>query len=148
AVLTGLGGAWLARGYLVAEGAAPAPAPPAAGFLLQGSAETYPTLAAALAGAADGDTVLVRGDGPYATGPLRVTGKALTLRAAPGAHPVLHLDAPAQPWQALLTTDRPLALEGIELRRAQGGEPGHLLYATGASLRMDRCRVTAPHHSA
>jgi hypothetical protein len=91
---------------------------------------------------------VIQADGPLVTGPLSVRGKALTLRAAPECRPVLHLDGPLAAWQALLTTDRPLELDGIELRRGPGGEPAHLLCARGSSLRLVRCRVTAPHHKA
>jgi hypothetical protein len=147
AVLTGLGGAWLLRGCLVAEERAVA-TPPAPGFILQGGGISYPTLAAALAAAADGDTIVIQGDGPFATAPLTVTGKALTLRAAPDSHPVLQLDGTPAAWQALLATDRPLSMEGIELRHATSSAPTHLLYAAGASLRLVRCRVTASRQSA
>jgi serine/threonine protein kinase len=147
AVAAGLGGALLLRGCLTAEHT-PGPPPLRPGFVVESSATTHATLAAALAEAVDGDTVVLSGDGPFATAPLSITGKALTLRAAAGSHPVLHLDAPAGAWKSLLATDRPLELEGIELRRAPGGEPTHLVCATGASLRLVRCRVTAPQHAA
>jgi serine/threonine-protein kinase len=147
AVLTGLGGAWLLRGCLVAEQKAAATST-APGFILQSGGIVYPTLAAAVAAAADGDTIVIQGDGPFATAPLTVTGKALTLRAAPDSHPVLQLGGTPAAWRALLATDRPLSLEGIELRPATDSVPTHLLYATGASLRLVRCRVTAPRQSA
>jgi serine/threonine-protein kinase len=147
AVLSGVGVAWVVRGFLVADEvkAAPASRP---GFVVGDDPTRHETLAAALAAAADGDTVTLHGDGPFVTEPVAVTGKALTLRAAPGSHPVLTFAAPPTAWQALLTSDRPLALEGVELRRGPGGGPGHLLYVTGASLRLTGCRVTAEGHSA
>ncbi len=147
ALLSGLGGAWLVRSYLPArepEATAPPPLP----FLVASDGVSHPTLAAAVAAARDGDTITIRGDGPFASAPLSVTGKALTLQAAPGSRPVLHPDGPPAAWQALLTSDRPLALKGIELRAAPGGAPAHLLYVSGESLRLQACRVTAPHHSA
>jgi hypothetical protein len=108
----------------------------------------HETLAAALAAAADGDTITIHGDGPFITDPVILPAKALTIRAAPGSHPVLTFATPPAEWKALLTSDRPLALEGIELRRGPGGAPAHLLYATGGSLRLTGCRVTAEGHSA
>ena len=147
AVLTGVGGAWVLRGCLVAEEVnTPAPLPP--GFVVGDDATRHATLAAAVAAAADGDTITIQGDGPFATAAVSLTGKALTLRAAPGSHPVLIFAAPPAAWQSLLTSDRPLALEGIELRLAPGVGPAHLLYASGASLRLAGCRVTAAGHSA
>lgn len=154
AVITGLGAAWLARGRLDAQEAGGAAAPPdspspAQPFVVERTGTAHPTLAAAVAGADDGDTLTIHGDGPFATDSVSVSGKALTLRAAPGSCPCLHFAGPPAAWQALLSSDRPLALEGIDLRDdAPGGGPAHLVCATGASLRLVGCRVTAPRRSA
>ena len=145
--MTGVGGAWLLRGCLVADEVNPAP-PASPGFVVGDGPTRHATLAAAVAAAADGDTVTIHGDGPFATEPLSLTGKALTLRAASGSHPILQFAAPPAAWQSLLATDRPLTLEGIELRHGPGSEPAHLVYASGASLRLLGCRVTAEGHSA
>ncbi|HKI33258.1 MAG TPA: protein kinase [Gemmataceae bacterium] len=148
AILAGLGGAWLVRGSLIPRQATTATAPPAPGFVVEGRGTTHATLATAVAEAADGDVITIHGDGPFATEPLSLTGKALTLRAAPGSRPSLHFDGRPAAWQALLSSDRPLALEGIELRQTPGREPAHLVYAAGAALRLTGCRVTGDHHAA
>src|SRR5262249_10514327 len=82
------------------------------------------------------------------------TGKALTLRAAPGVRPRLqydppHADASAAP---LLCTDRALHLEGIDLEwtseRGCADGCAHLIYVEGASLRLTGCVLRAPRGSA
>jgi hypothetical protein len=116
---------------------------------------TFSDLAAAIAAAADGAVVTVDGDGPFVLEPLVLRGKALTLRAAPGAHPclVLAAGAPDQAARPLFTTDRPLALEGLELRcpaDEPGARPGpaHLVCCEQAPLRLVNCRLFAPKGSA
>lgn len=147
AMLIGVAGAWVLRGCRVAEEVnTPVPLPP--GFMVGDDATRHATLAEAVAAAADGDTITIQGDGPFATAAVSLAGKALTLRAAPGSHPVLVFAARPAAWQSLLTSDRPLALEGVELRLAPEVGPAHLLYTTGASLRLAACRVTAASHSA
>jgi serine/threonine-protein kinase len=147
AILSGLGGAWLVRSSRISVAGGTAPTP-MIGFGVESTGTVHPTLAAAIAAAGDGDVITVHGDGPFASVPLSLTGKALTLRAAPGWHPCLKCDGPLAAWQALLSSDRPLALEGIELRQASGHEPAHLIYAEGASLRLVRCQITADHTAA
>jgi serine/threonine-protein kinase len=147
AVLIGIGGAWVLRGCLVAEEADPTPVL-LPGFVVGDDSTRHATLAAAIRAAADGATVTIYGDGPFISDPVSVSGKTLTLRAAPGSHPALTFATHPAAWQALLTTDRPLTLEGIELRWGPGGGPAHLLYATGESLRLSGCRVIAEGHSA
>jgi serine/threonine-protein kinase len=147
ALVGGLAGAWWVRGYLLAQEPAPAAPPPP--FLVASSSVGHATLEAAVAAAAaDGDTITISGDGPFTIAPLSVTGKALTLRAAPGARPSLRRRGPSVAWQSLLASDRPLALEGIELRQDTAGAPSHLVYVSGGSLRLSNCRVAAPHQSA
>jgi hypothetical protein len=101
-----------------------------------------------------GDTITVVGDGPFLTEPVHCQGKALTLRAAPGSRPCLRLlRRPGSPsWQPLLTTDRPLIVEGIDFCReadaGTSGEPAHLIYCEGASLHLNGCRLVARQGSA
>jgi hypothetical protein len=147
AVLTGIGMAWLVRGMQAIDPVAPTPPDPF-GFVVGDGPTSHATLAAAIAAAADCDTVSVYGDGPFVAGPVSVKGKALTIRAAPGSHPVLTFAAPPAAWQALLMSDSPLSLDGIELRRGQGGGPAQLVYATGDSLRLTNCHLNAEGHSA
>jgi hypothetical protein len=129
-------------------------APPVNPFVNAASGTAFSFLAEAVAAARDGDTLVLHGDGPYLVPPLRWTGKALTLRAAAGAHPRLqydppHADAAAAP---LLFTDRALHLEGIDLEwtseRSGADGPAHLVYVEGGSLRLTGCVLRAPRGSA
>ena len=105
-------------------------------------------MAEAVAAADDGAVVTVHGPGPYPTPPLTWRGRSLTLRAAPGERPCLEMTAAAaDPWQALLTTDRDLTLEGLELRlqpAVGGGSTGRLICCERAALRLTDCRLSAP----
>jgi serine/threonine-protein kinase len=148
AVSLGLAGAWWVRARLSDRGVPAAPAPAGPPFIVAGSQTAHTTLAAAVAAAGDGDTVTIRGEGPFLIEPIIVTGKALTLRAAPGSRPSLYFARPAAAWQALVSSDRPLALEGLDLHEAPGDEPAHLVCVTGGSLRLIGCKLTAPRRAA
>jgi hypothetical protein len=136
-------------------GAAEAPPPVGAPFAVEGVPARFATLAQAVAWAGDGGTVTLHGNGPFRSGPVRLRGKALTLRAAPGWRPCIRQPPPEADayWQPLLTTDRPLTLEGICLQRL--AQPGagpvgvaHLVYCENAALRMRDCDLRAAHGSA
>ena len=149
AFLAGLAGAWLLRNRpMTEEGGTTAPSPAGPPFILARSGAGFDTFAAVIEAAKDGDTITIHGNGPFAIRPVVLRGKSLAVRAAAGSSPILEWDGPPVAWQALLTTDRTLDLEGIELRRTSGSEPAQLLCATGAAVRMTNCRVTAPHQSA
>ena len=117
-------------------------------FVLEREGKQFDSLASAVAAACDGDTVLVRGAGPYATGPLEVRGKGLTLRAAPGPRPCLELQTTAGShfWQPLLDSDAALTLEGLLLRRAGGEASGTtpLVVGSGPLLCLRDCRIAVP----
>ena len=148
AVGLGLGGAWWVRSHLAVGDVGTAALPSGPSFVVASTGTAHATLAAALAAAGDGDTVILHGNGLFPTEPLAVKGKALTLRAAPGSRPDLHFAKPPAAWQALLSSDRPLTLEGIDLHAAPGGEQAHLLRVVGGSLRLSDCGLTAPRRSA
>jgi hypothetical protein len=57
---------------------------------------------------------------------------------------VLAADAGSAPWRALLTADRDLTLDGLELRRGSGGAAGRLVCVEGADLRAVGCLLAAP----
>ena len=104
-------------------------------------------MAEAVAAADDGAVVTIHGAGPYPTPPLTRRGGSLTLRAAPDCRPCLEIKAAASdPWQTLLTTDRDLTLQGLDLRslpnRSAGG--GRLIYCERANLSLIDCRLSAP----
>jgi serine/threonine-protein kinase len=112
----------------------------------------FSKLATALEAAQDGDAVTIQSNTPIAAEPVAVHEKALTLQAAPGCRPSLRLmPSPGRrPWQALLTSDRPLTLIGLDLAcpPAEGSkaprEPMHLIYSQQAALQLVDCRLSAP----
>jgi hypothetical protein len=126
-----------------------------AGFEVDGIPERFASLPAAIAAAPDGATVTIHGDGPFYLKPLRISGRALTLRAGDGYRPRFQWapDANGQPWQALLSADRPLRLEGIELVREFAAHDSalattHLVYVENASLDLVNCTIRTPRGSA
>ncbi len=113
-------------------------------FVVEGRPGGFATLAEAVAAADDGAVVTVHGPGPFPTPPLFWRGRSLTVRAASGERPCLETAAAADPWQALLTTDRDLTLEGLELRSLPGGAAGRLICSERGALRLTDCRLSAP----
>src|SRR5439155_5888225 len=93
------------------EAPAPAGKEPFA-VLSEGKAERrFATLPEALAAAAGGDAIEVRGDGPFALPPLDLGDKGLTLRAGKGCRPVLALAREGiEADRPLLTTRAALVL--------------------------------------
>jgi serine/threonine protein kinase len=125
-------------------------------FVVEGITEDFHCLAAAVAAAPTNGTVMIHGNGSIATRPIDLRGKALTLRAAKGCRPRLCLVRAAgdAPWQPLLTADRPLALEGLELSHSPSAVNStestvtHLVCCEGSSLSMTQCRLHAPSGTA
>ncbi len=113
-------------------------------FIVEGQSTGFATLAEAVAAADDCAVVTVHGAGVYPTPPLTWRGRSLTLRAAGGNRPCLEMIAgAADPWQALLATDRDLTLEGLDLRSPAGAD-GRLICCEQAALRLTDCRLYAP----
>jgi hypothetical protein len=98
----------------------------------------------ALTAAADGATVTLYGSRPFRTAPLRLGGKALTLRGAPGVRPCLE-SVPGPSWDALLESDRNLTLDGIDLCAPQPADGRPLVCVEGAVLRLRGCRLSSAH---
>jgi hypothetical protein len=125
-----------------------AESPPARPFGLPGNggrAEVaFATLAEAVAAARDGDAVEIRRNGSVVVDPIRVP-VALAVRAAEGYRPVLRLSPEGVAGNgAILDTESPLVLEGLELQLPGGpprapGAPA-LVRARGASLHVAHCR--------
>ena len=129
------------------------PASPAFPFVVLSSGDRpeqkFATLAEAVAAASSGDTIEVRGNGPMIREPIFVTGKALTIRAAPGSRPVVEFSAASLGEgfanYVRLQTDAPLVLEGLEIRRvgATGEKVKRAEWAVvcrNAPVRMANCR--------
>jgi WD40 repeat protein len=111
--------------------------------------QRFATLAGAVAAAAGGETIEVRGDGPFLSQPVYIRGAGLTIRAAKPFRPVIRLSPEGVAAKApLLDCDAPLVLEGLDLQRA--GQPGEghyatLLHSRQAPLRAANCRFLLNH---
>jgi hypothetical protein len=117
-----------------------------------GRDDRWPTIAGAIAAAADGDVIEVVGDGPHLSGKIAVVGKRLTLKAAAGCNPVVQPDEAAPTaggeW---LASNRDLTVEGLTINWTVSGaadaanSPGDAAIAVSesAALTMRHCRVFA-----
>jgi eukaryotic-like serine/threonine-protein kinase len=102
---------------------------------------SFATLKDAVDKAQAGDTIEIRGNGPFRTAPIFLD-KALNLRAGAGYRPVLVHTTDG----SLLYTTAPLVLEGLEFHsfgHKHKGNASHwaLLHANGTSLRIAHCRI-------
>jgi hypothetical protein len=102
------------------------------------------TLAEAVLKSSEGDTIEVRGNGPFVSQPVKIAATPLSIRAGQGFRPVIRLDLKqAQAgFDALLETSGTLRVEGVELQ-AIGPPPPEakpylsiLLHALGADARL------------
>jgi serine/threonine protein kinase len=125
-----------------------AESPPTKTFVLTGNggrAEVaFATLAEAVAAAPTGAAVEIRRNGPIVVHPIRVP-VALAVRAAEGYRPVLQLSPEgAASKGAILETNSPLILEGLELQDARGpsgtSRTPALVRVHRASLHVAHCR--------
>src|SRR5262249_21716880 len=120
-------------------------------FVVQGgkgvAEREFDTLAEAVVGTSDGDTIEIRGNGPFECGFLKIGNVRLTIRAGPGFRPVLRWVAPApgQKVLHLIQAEWPLVLEGLEIDNSRpNGVPlpgnfleiGHSLHATNCAFRL------------
>jgi Protein kinase domain len=116
--------------------------------LTAGKEQKFETLADAVQGAGDGDTIEVRGNGPFLSMPINCGRTSLTIRAADGFRPVIKLNPKAVPRKdPLLATNAALVLEGLELHRAQpdgtGRDGANVVDVYEATLRAANCRFRA-----
>jgi len=98
----------------------------------------FNTLAEAVVGASDGDTIEVRGNGPFVIEPIEIS-HALTIRAGAGFRPVItdKTQIP-MPDRGLLVAHGPLRLEGLELRRSSRAS---CILTAGGPLCVANCRL-------
>jgi hypothetical protein len=123
-----------------------APSPVAVPFVIlarDGKADQmFPTLKDAVERAQSGDTIEIRSDGPFLTGPIALREKKMTIRAGEGYRPVISLDAAfLEANEALITSDSVLVLEGLDLRSDSKAPGGHLIHVQGLSLVVQNCRL-------
>jgi serine/threonine protein kinase len=116
---------------------------------IAGRAERWAKLADAVAAAADGDTIVVHGDGPHTSSRIDIHGKKLTVRAADGSRPLFTPDGTTRSAQ-WITSDSELTLDGLVIEwpgKAGDAEPtppsveDGVVYASGP-LTVRRCRFT------
>jgi len=127
----------------------PAPAPKTAAgpfIVLSGGREvgTFDTLAEAVLKSGDGDTIEIRGNGPFATEPILLSSRR-TIRAGEGFRPVITsqaLTSTAGRIGYLLEARAPLVVEGVEFRGKVESNwiPG--ISSQGAPLYVANCRFT------
>ncbi len=108
----------------------------------------YDTLAEAVLSASDGDTIEIRGNGPFVTEAVEIHARTLTIRAADGFRPVICLSPQAsQGFESILSAlGDALVLEGLEFQRLiqpqwTAGEklPG-IVTTRAAALHIANCR--------
>ncbi len=74
----------------------------------------FDTLAEAVQGASEGDTIEIHGNGPFVSEPIAISN-ALTIRAGKGFRPRIIRSETQPRHNFLLVSDAPLNLEGLEL---------------------------------
>lgn len=102
----------------------------------------FDSLAEAVAGARNGDTIEIRSSGPFWSDPIQIHRKSLTIRAAPGVTPLIKLKPEAAESDVpLIETDAPLVLEGLDLWRVSKKEvQQYVVKLVKASLYAVNCR--------
>src|SRR5262245_32398704 len=131
------------------EGETPAAVVPKAepgAFVLMGgkgvAERKFDTLAEAVLGSADGDTIEVRGNGPFLTDHTEFR-HALTVRAGTGFRPVLtEVPRTEFSWESLLLSIAPLRLEGLEIH---GDSKASILESHGP-LWVANCRFLVAYN--
>jgi WD40 repeat protein/serine/threonine protein kinase len=105
----------------------------------------HDTLVEAVRNATGGDTIEVRGNGPFESVPIQLGVKTLTIRAGSGFRPVIRMNPDnVQTTAPLLETRAPLVLEGLELQLSGHKESKVmevcLVTSSGASTHVSNCR--------
>jgi tetratricopeptide (TPR) repeat protein len=119
---------------------------PKAFVILSGGSEAgaYVTLAEAVERAASGDTIEVRGNGPFVTPQLKIA-TALTIRAGEGYRPVIQVAKGVQSVlpPVFLDVSAPLILEGLEFRGNADPNALHCVsYFKHSPLYVANCRFS------
>ena len=123
-------------------------------LLAAGAERKFDTLAEAVVSSSSGDTIEIRGNGPFVSHPVNVGNREIVIRAAQGHRPVIRLSPEgAQTYEPLLQSTGRLTLEGIEFLRLdqkpwQVGLPVPcIVYATGASLHVANCSFRSDYQN-
>jgi serine/threonine protein kinase len=105
----------------------------------------FAKLSGAVAFASSGDTIEIRGEGPFAVNPIQIGDRALTIRSARGVRPVIILNPQLAPKDSgfMLQTSAPLVLEGLELqlgRESRQNDGSGIIILNNSSIRAANCR--------
>jgi tRNA A-37 threonylcarbamoyl transferase component Bud32 len=130
----------LTAGPAVVSGALPAPVLRAAG-----PEEVITDLERAIRTAPAEATLIVRGRGPHRLPPVAWRGRSLTIRAAGNERPrIERADVAGANWDALLSCEGNLVLEGVELSGGSGlDRVAPVVSVSGGALTLRDCRVEA-----
>ncbi|MBW3595879.1 MAG: serine/threonine-protein kinase, partial [Planctomycetes bacterium] len=117
---------------------------------IKGVAERkFDTLAAAVLHTSDGDTIEVRGNGPFLTDPIHIgKNQSLTIRAGEGFRPIIKASPKMEGQTYLIVAGASLAVEGLELQHivkppsVAGGKYG-IIESKGGVLQVANCRLIA-----
>ena len=109
-------------------------------FSVAGRYGVHRSLGDALRVAGDGAVIEIFGNDTWETSPVRIRGKDLILRGAPGDAPVLVSTSQDSP---MLRSDSNLTIENLELKTELPPRKGmpSLVHFTGKSLVLERCRL-------
>jgi hypothetical protein len=100
-----------------------------------------PTLEAAVAEAASGDVIEIRGDGPFPCDPIDLGARDLVIRAGSGFRPRLRFGSLERArYRSCLFSEGRLVLEGLELsHQVRPPENDSRIALAGTSLHMAHC---------
>jgi serine/threonine protein kinase len=101
----------------------------------------------AVAAAQPGDTIEIRGNGPFVLEAVQID-KPLVLRAGAGFHPTLEHDRSDGLQRVLISSSSTLALEGLSLTNSVGKGSGMsrgLVHVMGGQLYVANCKFLSAH---
>jgi hypothetical protein len=137
-----------------AAAAAPRAQPGAFVLLAVGMERKFDTLSEAVLAASDGDTIEVRGNGPFLSQTIQITGsKTVTIRAGVNFRPVIKfLPKDGEPDLHLFTSLAPLVLEGLEFHESGQKVPRpyefSAIFSWEAPLFVANCRFLSKNRVA
>lgn len=105
----------------------------------------FDTLAEAVNGASNGDTIEIRGNGPFDTHHINFARLNLTIRAAQGYRPVIRSATLNKDGAPLFSGGEAITMEGLELHDGQNSDQpltwtGGVLISSPTSLHAVNCR--------
>ncbi|MCI0358197.1 MAG: serine/threonine protein kinase [Planctomycetaceae bacterium] len=113
------------------------------------AAREFDTLAEAVAAAGDGDTIEIRGNGPFESPRITIGDKSLCIRAGSGFRPVVRVDPGSPNPKGILFWHNKgrLVLEGLDLQNmANVPDPGYAtILVSQGPLQVANCRLVLKH---